>query len=332
MSAGLAFDVLLCLLIIGAAGLAVGGRQLFASIAFFVTYGILVGISWLRLGAIDVALAEVAIGAGLTGVLLMGAWAAIRRRNREARGEYGAEGDGSGASRDDEDDPVMPGGRKLAAAVVCGVLAGLLAAAILTLPGEASGLLPRVTERLGDSGVGNPVTAVLLNFRAYDTLMESIVLLMALIAVWALTPREFWGEEPGLRQHARGDGVLATFGKLLPPLGALVAMYLVWAGADRPGGAFQGGTVLAAVWLMVVMAGLARVPGQSSPALRLALVAGPAVFLGVGLAGAGFGVFLGLPVEFAKTLILAVELALTLSIAVTLALLVAGVPTARERP
>jgi len=330
MTLGLAFDALLCLLILSAAGLAVCGRRLFASIAFFVTYGILIGISWLRLGAVDVALAEVAIGAGLTGVLLIGAWAAIRRR----RGNDGLALDATGAmNAADEaeagDDPVMPRPRRLVAAVACSVLAGLLAAAVAALPAEVPGLLPAVTEKLADSGVSNPVTAVLLNFRAYDTLMESIVLLMALVAVWALTPEALWGDEPGLRQHARGDGVLATFGKVLPPLGALVGAYLIWAGSDRPGGAFQGGTILAAVWLLAIMAGMARAPRQSSRFLRLALVAGPVVFLGVGLAGAAFGVFLGFSAEYAKRLILLIELALAVSIAATLALLVAGTPVAR---
>ena len=36
------------------------------------------------------------------------------------------------------------------------------------------------------SGVRNPVTAVLLNFRGYDTLLEMGVLLVALLGVWSL--------------------------------------------------------------------------------------------------------------------------------------------------
>src|SRR5690606_34639155 len=124
----------------------------------------------------------------------------------------------------------------------------------------------------------------------YDTLLESVVLLIALVAVWALTPQALWGTRPGLRQHARPDGVLATFGRLLPPLGLVVAVYLVWVGSALPGGAFQAGTVLAAVWLLAVMAGIVPEPRQSSHRVRAALVAGPAVFLIVGLSGAWFGV------------------------------------------
>lgn len=313
MSAAFAFDAMLCLLLVAAALFAVGGRELFASIAFFVTYGVLAGLAWLRLGAIDVALAEVAIGAGLTGVLLMGAWSTLRRLCGEA-----------------DDDPAMPFWPRLGAAAACAAVAGLLAAAVMALPEGTPGLLPLVAENLPQSGVGNPVTAVLLNFRAYDTLMESVVLLVGLVAVWTLTPKALWGGRPGLRQHARPHGVLATFGRLLPPLGIVVAVYVVWAGGDKHGGAFQGGTILAAVWLLVVMAGIAQEPRLSSRPLRVALVAGPGLFLAIGLAGVPFGAFLGFPVDFAKTLILAIEFALTFSIAVTLALLVAGTP--REGP
>lgn len=308
MTADLAFDAVLGLLLVGAALSAVNGRDLFAAIAFFVTYGILIALAWLRLGAIDVALAEVAIGAGLTGVLLIGAWSMLHRQ-------------GSGL-----DEPETPLATRLAAGTASLAVAGLLAFAALTLAEKDAGLGALVGETLDQSGVTNPVTAVLLNFRAYDTLLESVVLLVALVALWALTPDALWGGVPGLRQHARPDGVLATFGRLLPPIGLLVAVYIVWTGSDRPGGAFQGGTILAAVWLLAAMAGLARTPRVSSTVLRGALVAGPAVFLAIGTAGAFAGTFLGFPPAFAKTLILTVEVALAFSIAVTLALLVAGAP------
>jgi hypothetical protein len=54
-------------------------RDLFGAIAFFIVYGILIALAWVRLEAVDVALAEAAIGAGLTGVLLIGAWSMLRR-------------------------------------------------------------------------------------------------------------------------------------------------------------------------------------------------------------------------------------------------------------
>jgi multisubunit Na+/H+ antiporter MnhB subunit len=301
----LAFDLLLCGLILGTAFAAVAGRDLFASVMFFIVYGMLVSVAWSRLGAVDVALAEAAIGAGLTGVILVTAVARTR---------------GLSGGRD---------GGGLLAALACAALTGALGYAVLSLQPDAPGLAPLVAENLEGAGVGNPVTAVLLNFRAYDTLLESVVLLVALVGVWSLAEDRHWDGVPGLRQTVRPDGVLASFGRFLPPIGLIVGVYLVWVGAEAPGGAFQGGTVLAAVWLLVAMAGLAEPPRAGSPSLRAALVAGPAVFLGVGLVGALAGAFLGLPPAWAKSIILLIEAFLTLSIAVTLALLVLGPPQRR---
>jgi hypothetical protein len=76
-----------------------------------------------------------------------------------------------------------------------------------------------------------------------------------------------------------------------------------------------------------MMAGLAAAPAVSSRWLRLALVAGPAVFLAIGLAGWALAdAFLAYPEAWAKPLIIVIEVALLLSIAATLGLLVAGPP------
>ncbi len=303
---GLVFDLLLCALLLAAGLAAVVARGLFAGVVFFIAYGVFVALGWLRLDAIDVALAEAAIGAGLTGVLLLGAIGQLSRAGAEAP-----------APR-----PNIP------LALACGGLSLLLGAAFLALP-DAPGLQAEVAAALPISGAENPVTAVLLNFRAIDTLLESIVLTAVLVGVWALARDDAWGCRPGLPQRVRPDGVLAGFGRLLPPLGLMVGVYLVWAGTKQPGGAFQGGTVLAAVWLLAAMAGAVTAPRVTDLLLRAALVAGPILFLAVGIAGALGGSFLGLAPAVAGPLILAIEVALTLSIASTLALLVLGPPEAR---
>jgi len=306
MSAAFLLDAGLCLLILAAALLAMAGRDLFGAIAFFIVYGIMIALAWVRLEAVDVALAEAAIGAGLTGVLLIGAWAMLNRLGVP------------------EDHKPAAGWLRLVAGSASGAITIILVAAVMALPAGREGLAPMVAEELADHGVSNPVTGVLLDFRAYDTLMESIVLVVALVAVWALTPPAVWGGVPGLRQHTRPDGVLAMFGRLLPPIGLVVGVYLVWAGSSQPGGAFQAGTVLAAVWLLVVMAGIHDEPPVSSRLLRTVLVAGPALFLAIGIAGLGVGALLAYPAEYAYALILLIEFTLTFSIAATLALLVAG--------
>lgn len=325
--AAIAFDLVLVVLIVSAAVCAVSVRDLFGAVVFFIVYGVFIALAWLRLAAVDVALAEAALGAGLTGVLLIGA-AARMGRNTAPQPQ-------SRSVSDKADPPAEPRGaalaKRLPATLAASAVSVALGWAFLTLP-PGEGLRGPVADNLTASGVANPVTAVLLNFRSWDTLLESIVLLAALVAMWSLARDKDWGGRPGLRQHARSSGVLATFGRALPPFGLLLGGYLVWVGSSLPGGAFQGGTVLAAVWLLVMMAGVLPAPLMTSLRIRAVLVAGPLVFLGIGLIGALAGTFLGLPTAIAKPVILLIEAALTLSIAGTLALLVLGPPQSPTGP
>lgn len=65
---------------IGVSALAVVGvRSLLASIVLFMSLGLIMSIAWLRLGAPDVALAEAALGAGVSGAMLL---LAMRRLER----------------------------------------------------------------------------------------------------------------------------------------------------------------------------------------------------------------------------------------------------------
>jgi hypothetical protein len=163
-----------------------------------------------------------------------------------------------------------------------------------------------------------------------DTLLEAIVLLFALIGVWSLAPDRMWGGRPGPRHHADPDGILAFIGRVLPPIGIVVGIYVFWIGADHPGGKFQGATILAAMWLLTLMAGLTDAPPISRRWVRALLVLGPGVFIAIGVLGAfTAGAFLAWPDGWAKPLILVIEIALLPSLALTLGLMLAGAP---ERP
>jgi multisubunit Na+/H+ antiporter MnhB subunit len=320
----LVLDIILGLVICAVALGAVLARDLLASIVFFIVYGAMLSIAWVRLGSIDVALAEAAIGAGLTGILLIGAAARLKSTKPSAPSPLVGEGRGGGGRWATHSTRLHLA--LLIPATACAGLAAILMFVLHGLLHETAGLAPLVEGNLAASGVSNPVTAVLLNFRGYDTLLETIVLVIALVAVWSVTPDRFWGGAPGLRQHARPDGILAHFGRLLPAIGILVGIHLLWAGSHAPGGAFQAGTVFAAVWLLVAMAGLTDAPAVSNRRLRTAIAGGPLVFLLVAAAGAVAGTFLGFPTPYAYYLIVTVEVALTVSIAATLAMLVMGPP------
>lgn len=210
---------------------------------------------------------------------------------------------------------------RVPAALLAGGLAVVLGWAVLTLPEPADGLTGAVADEMDSSGVSHEVTAVLLNFRGYDTLLEIGVLLLALVAVWSL------GLSPARRDPAARSPVLSYLVRLLIPGILVVAVYLLWAGSSRPGGAFQAGAVLAAALELLLLAGMTTERFRRVWPLRLALAGGFAVFLGVAAAVTLLGKdLLQYPPELAYALILFIEGALTVSIGFTLAALFFGAP------
>jgi len=195
-----------------------------------------------------------------------------------------------------------------------------LAYAILSLPDHVEGLQKVVANKMEMSGLTHPVTAVLLNFRGYDTLLEMAVLLLALLGVWSL------GGPPPPAEDAPGL-VLDTLARLLAPIFILVTAYLLWVGAHAPGGAFQAGAVLGAVGVLLLLAGWRLRPRLTQLALRLTLVAGPAAFVVMAaLTMFETGQLLAYPPAQAGILILILETVATVSIGVTLAALFLGAP------
>lgn len=209
-------------------------------------------------------------------------------------------------------------GQHLLLAMACLVLTLVLARAVLSFPLPQPGLSATVAKHLNESGVTNPVTAVLLNFRAYDTLLELAVLLVAVVGVWTL----------GRARPALGGGrpILRSLVSLLVPLLILSAGYLLWLGGHAPGGAFQAGALLAACGVLLHLSGYQRDAfALSAGGLRLVLLSGVAVFVAVGLlVMTGDQVFLEYPLPWAGTLILLIEAVATVAIGVTLATLYLG--------
>lgn len=70
------FDGILALLLIWLAWQAVVDIDLFRSAVSFIALGLVLALTWFRLAAPDLALAEAAVGSGLTGALVL---VALRR-------------------------------------------------------------------------------------------------------------------------------------------------------------------------------------------------------------------------------------------------------------
>lgn len=308
-------DIGLAALVLTLAAWTVFTRAAFPAVVSYIAYGLLLSLIWVRLFSVDVALTEAAIGGGLTGVLLIGA-ASKRRETAVSPAERG-----------------LTRPRRWAISVLCALVTLALATVVVSLPDPSPTLAPQAMENIATTGLGNPVTAVLIAYRAFDTMLEKCVLVIAVVGVWSLACDRYWGGAPGVLRAVARDGALTFFAQLLPPLGVLIGIRIFWIGADEPGGAFQGGAILAAMWMIIMMARLADPPAISERWLRIALAAGPIVFLGVGILGfAAAGGFLDYPAGFAKPVIIFVEIFMTLSIAATLPMLVGGAPIRAPRP
>ena len=92
----------------------------------------------------------------------------------------------------------------------------------------------------GATGLGNAVTNVLMAFRGMDTMLEKVVLLLAIVGVWSLAPDRAWGGRPGPRHQADPNGVLAFLARLLPPAGIVVADLHAVDGRRSPGRSISG--------------------------------------------------------------------------------------------
>lgn len=326
------FDGLLCLALLATAWTAISSRSLFRSVAMFIVFGLLMAVTWTRLQAPDLALAEAVIGSGVTGALLFNACKARVQALARSQSEPTASGPG----------PAISASRPLAAAPRwrpqvprallvsgCGGL-GLLLAWLLSQLEPA-----RATATLADQAVtghvmSNPVTAVLLDLRGYDTLLEMVVLLLAVLAMRLLNVE---GRLPELYPaDAPRPALLDPLIAIMIPVVMLVSIYLYWAGSTRPGGAFQAGALLAASGILMRLGGRLEPRDQPPAWLRGILSIGLLSLCGFALASLTWaGDALTHPQHGNYYGMVFIEGCMTFSIAATLVLLFADAPSVKLR-
>lgn len=291
-------DILLALsLLVTAAGVLLA-RDLYRAVVLFIIFGLLMTLVWVRMQAPDLALAEAAIGAGLTGVLLLDALGHLSSNQ-------------AASARPGYHQPLLSG---LAFLLALGVT-GLLWLALVESPQPGVNLPAILEDQMLLSGVEHPITAVLLSFRAYDTLLEVAVIVVAVVVGLAL---RFSHDDQPVESQVLSP-LLSKMLVWLLPLMLMVAIYLLWIGSYRTGGAFQAAAVLAALAVLMRMSGL-KIPGHDNlKVLRLGLVLGLGLFLLVGsLAMITGGSFLAWPKGLEGAAILLVEAGLTFSLGILL--------------
>lgn len=78
-----AFDIVLALTVVVVVYHALSRRDLFKGVVLFITFGVLLSLVWVRLRAFDLALVEVAVGAGVTGALFLNTLGRISRAREQ---------------------------------------------------------------------------------------------------------------------------------------------------------------------------------------------------------------------------------------------------------
>jgi multisubunit Na+/H+ antiporter MnhB subunit len=311
----LVFDVLICAGLLGLAWRAVTAPELFHSVVLFMVFGLLMAVTMARLGSPDLALAEAAIGAGITGALLLNACRGVLADDATA-----------GTLQESESHPWLPAP---ALFVICLALGGTLATLMVTaLPPP-----PHTAEAVGTAAavhpLGNPVTVVLLDFRGYDTLMEMVVLLLAFLGVCMLVAVQPLPDLNPMR--AVQAPMLEPLLAVATPVLSMTALYLYYAGSSDPGGAFQAGALLAALGVLHRLTGRIVAADEAGLTMRLLLVIGLVAFSAVAWAALLWAPApLSYPGQVAYVLILVVEFLLMISIAVALVLLFTTAPGIRR--
>lgn len=148
-------------------------RNLFTVVVLAGIYSFLMATAMLALDAVDVAMTEASVGAGISTVLLLGALYLCK--SEEAKPVHA---------------PWLP----LAVAVTT---AGLLVFGTLDLPAFSdpaapihTHVVPRyLNDVMREIGIPNVVTAVLASYRGYDTLGEVTVVFTAGVGIIALLRR-----------------------------------------------------------------------------------------------------------------------------------------------
>jgi multicomponent K+:H+ antiporter subunit A len=180
--------------------------------------------------------------------------------------------------------------RDAAIAVAAGGGIGAIAYAVMVRP--FASIAPYYLERsLTEGGGTNVVNVVIVDFRGFDTLGEITVLGIAALVVGALL-NAFRIPEGYRRPPPAADWnplMLQVVTHALVPFAALVSVYLLLRGHNRPGGGFIAGLTLAAALVLARIAGGLPRPDRQRLPHSLWIAAGVALAALTGLASLALG-------------------------------------------
>ena len=263
-------------------------RNLLVAAILFMANSLIMSIIWVILQSPDLAVTEAAVGAGVTGILLFITlykvfvdWVENGQDWDDEEGAHGAAEGAHAAGQAKKESVKRNMGRRFTefteehalrvfgsiyravAQAVCLAGMAVLLMMVSHLPAFGSADNPANNEVAGryledglsETGAVNTVAGIILDYRAFDTFGESVVLFLSAVSVIALMRRKSGSgsggraDQGGRRECERDeerDIILEQVARLLVPFILIFGLYVVLNGHLSPGGGFSGGTVMGA--------------------------------------------------------------------------------------
>ena len=208
-------------------------------------FSLIISLVYLVLGSPDVAMAEAAIGAFAIIFFIVVSEKFYGKKFRTVAAEGGS------GNKDYKRAPI--GTYVLAALFLGGV--GFMFVRFLPT-GDAvvhelgyqlrDAYLYRFQDEIGGQ---NPIAAILMSYRIYDTLFEALLLVLAVTAVTQLSVFPEGGFKTGQDAVIKKDKIIFYSIRIISPLVLLFGVYLIINGHISAGGGFQGGVAVAAFFI-----------------------------------------------------------------------------------
>lgn len=151
-----------------------------------------------------------------------------------------------------------------------------------------------ITKTFPESSVPNMVTAVLADYRGYDTMFETVVIFVAGIAIMSILRRKPLDHLKDKGKETRTykkdpDLIIDTTCRLMIPIIQLFALYVVAHGHHSPGGGFQGGVIFGASFILLALSRDLQAAQRWVPEKRVLNLAGIGILI---YSGFGFACML----------------------------------------
>ena len=238
----LPIETLLLLLVVILAFVSLWIRDLMSSVVVFGAYSFLMCLIWTGMGAVDVAFTEAAVGAGVSTVFFIAVLLNTTRRIHFNPLDLSS---------------------KIMATFLCASVGYFLFLGISDLPQWGNPYAPvnanvssyYVEHAYEDTKVPNLVTAVLADYRSFDTMFETCVVFIAVLGIYMLLKKEDSETETLHPPDSQSEDslVIRVASRFMVPFIQLFGFYVVAHGHYSPGGGFQGGVILGASLILLAM-------------------------------------------------------------------------------